>query len=801
MSLDRPYQDVKYAARALRNNAGFAAVAAITLALGIGANTAIFSVVKTVLIEALPYAEPHRLVHIVEHLPASQTIDARPRSITAMDLAEFLELRSQAQTISSLGAYDTPREVTLTAGEEPVRVIGTPISDSLFQTLGVQPLIGRELDAQSIVLSHGMWQSYFGSDPDILTRALTLDGRSYSIAGVMPPQFELPNAQSQFWLPLDLTPPTGDEVRTVFPIARLEDGTPIEAAVAEATSVIRNVRSTYPPDRVAAPGQFEFVTVQDRLVQPVRSALLVLTVAVGLVLLIACSNVANLLLARGTARRGEFAIRSALGAGRGRLISQTLTESALLAIIGGTAGSLVAFVGVEALQSLEPDIPRLESVNVDAGVLLFTLALSVASSLAFGLLPALHLSRSRATGATRASTRIADGLQPRNAIIVCEIGLAVMLLIGGALLIRSFLNLSDVDPGFDPSNVLMFQVALPDPALASTLTESMTSEFLERIGSIPGVESVGFTNAVPLVARTGFSQPRIEGTPIGMQGIPEFREVSTDYLAVMGMRLVAGRRFDARDERGQPRAAIINRTMARYFGAEDPLGKTITLASDTAEIVGIVEEIHEQGLNVEPRPQVYIDSRQSLLRPLAARALNSAYFVVRVGRDPISIVPSVRDIVGQAVPNSTLRLNVASMDEIVSRSIARPRFTAVLLAVFGGVAVLLATIGVYGITAYSVAQRTREIGIRVALGAQAREVVGLVLRHSLLLAVLGVGLGVAGALLLTRYLSALLFGLTPLDPTTFILVSAAFLLTVALASLVPARRAMRVDPVVALRHE
>ena len=358
-----------------------------------------------------------------------------------------------------------------------------------------------------------------------------------------------------------------------------------------------------------------------------------------------------------------------------------------------------------------------------------------------------------------------------------------------------------MNPGFDPTNVLAFQVALPQPVNPNALSEEFTQEFQSRLQSLPGVMSTGFSNALPLIPRTGFSQPRIEGAPMSMQGIPEFREVSRSYFTAIGQRLLAGRGFLESDATGQPRVAIINQTMTRYFGGESPIGKTITLAKNPAEIVGIVDDIHDQALSVEPRPQVYIDVRQSLGRTRNAQAFNWAYFVVRGDRHPSSLIPDVRNILAQMIPGATLRLNVADMEQVLSNSIALPRLYAVLLGVFGAVAVLLAMIGVYGITTYSVAKRTREMGIRIALGGTPREVLSLVLKQSVMLATIGTALGLGCAAMVTRYLEGMLFGLTPLDPMTFVAVPAVFVLIALLAAYVPALRATRVDPLITLRHE
>jgi len=813
--MDQLLQDLRYAWRGLRQSPAFAIVAVLTLALGIGATTAIFSIVKAVLLEPMPYYQPDRLVHLIQNLPATMTIDARPRRIVAMDLEEFLHLQKQTTTLQ-LAAYDDRREVTLAGtagGNEPVRIVGTPVSAAMLQVLGVQPLRGRFFTSdeerpdpeQPVILSYAAWRRYFAASEGLLNQTVQLDGRLYRVIGIMPASFEFPDPVSDFWIPLDMAHPAQGEIRSVVPLGRLKDGSEVSAAASEASAIMEQLRGTYPAERVLLPSQIEVVAVKDELVRPVRPALLVLMIAVAFVLLIACSNVVSLLLARGTARRSERALRAALGAGRGRLIRQALTESCLLGLLGGIAGIVLSYGGVQLLRNLASDyVPRLRGSGIDIPVLVFALAVSILTSLLFGLIPAVQFSRGshaeliKTGGSGKASAR----QRTRSLIIVAETAMAVVLLIGGGLLIRSFLKLSGVDVGFDPRNVLAFQVALSQPVNRNMLAETMTEEFQTRLKALPGVTAVAFSNALPLIPRNGFSQPRIEGTPIPIAGIPEYREVSREYFAAMGIRLLDGRSFNDADGPGRPRVAVINKTMAGYFGNENPIGKTIRVSTDNeVEIVGIVNDIHDQALNVDPRPQVYLHVRQAFASFRNAQALNWAYFVVRGERAAESMIPAVRGIVGQMIPGATLRLNVAGMESVVWKSIGRPRLYAVLLGIFGIVAVVLAMIGIYGVTNYSVAQRTREMGIRIALGATPREMLSLALRHSLMLAILGIGAGFSAAALLTKYLEGMLFGLTTMDTMTFLLAPASFALTAVVAAWIPARRATRVDPLISLRHE
>jgi putative ABC transport system permease protein len=802
-------QDMRHGIRLFASDPGFTAAAVLTLAFGIGANTAIFSVVKAVLLEPLPYYRSDRIVQLIQTVPGSLSVTGKPSRSTAMDFVEVFELQKQSQTLSRIALYETRREVTL-GGEEPVRVVGTLVSSSLFPMLGVQPFLGRPFTEaedkpgaeQPVILSYPAWQQYFAGDINVLNRKITLDGRSAVIIGVMPNGFRFPDEASEFWAPLDLTLPAGF-FKWATPLARLKDSVAMATAAAEVTTIVARLRQTYPPDRVVPPASFEVTSLKDEMVRPVRSALIVLMVAVAFVLLIACSNVANLLLARGAARHGELTIRAALGAGRGRLVRQTITESLLLGLTGGAAGLAVAAAGIGLLRNLRSEnVPRIGAAGLDSGVLAFTLALGVLTSLLFGLIPSLQLSReSHSNTMKKASGQQTAGHRPVwDLVLIAETAMAVILLIGGGLLVRSFIKLANVNPGFEPTHVLGFQVAVPDPINRRGLTEELAHDFESRLRSLPVVKSVAFANALPLVARDGYSQPRIQGVP-SLEGQPEYREVSWNYFGTMGLRILAGRGFLESDGAGQPRVIIINQAMARHFGGENPLGKKLTLGRDAAEIVGIVNDLHDQGLDTEARPEVFADSRQSPLRSLNAETLYWAYFVVRCNCDPKSMIPDIRSMLMQMLPGATLKLNAADMADVVSSSIARPRLYAELLSLFGVLAAILGMIGIYGVTRYSVARRTREIGIRIALGAKPLEVVGLAVRQSLMPTIIGMALGLMGAALLTRYLESMLFGLVPLDPITFAAVPVAFAAVAVVAAFLPARRAAGVDPLVALHYE
>lgn len=803
-------QDVRHGVRMFASDPGFTLAAVITLALAIGANTAIFTAVKAVLLEPLPYGRSDRIVQLLQNIPATLSLAGKPSQSPGMTIDEFFALKKDAKTLTDFSAYDTAKEVTL-GMEHPVRLAGTPISASLFPMLGVEPLLGRTFITSEerpdpeppVILSYSAWQELFGAAKDILNRKITLAGHPSVIVGVMPKGFAFPDPATRFWVPLDLTPAVRGDIKFATPLVRLRDGVPAQTAAAEVTTIVGHVRQTYPPERADPPASFAIVTLKDEMVRSVRPGLLVVMAAVGFLLLIACANVANLQLARGAARQGELAVRAALGAGRGRLIRQAIAESLLLGLSGGLLGLAVAAAGVFLLRQWgAEDIPRIDTAALDLSVPAFTLALGLITSFVVGFLPSLQLSGpTHMDGLKKSSGRhSADNRAMRNVLVTIETAFAVILLIAGTLLVRSFAKLANTNPGFTAAHVLGFQVALPDPGKTDMLTEELTEAFQSRVRSIPAVQSISFANALPLVVRGGFTQPRIEGVPFPMQGVPDFREVSWNFFDTMGLQILSGRGFRESDVPGQPRVAVINREMARYFNG-DPIGKTITLARETAEIVGIVNDTHEQALSTEPRPQVFVEARQSAF-PLQSRmALNWAYFVVRSRGNPKALIPDIRAIAGDILPGATLKLNAADMAEVVSRSIARPRLYAELVSVFGGAALILGIVGIYGVTSYGVARRTHELGIRIALGASPSGILTAALRQSLILTSVGIALGIAGAASAARYIQSLLFGLAPLDPATFVSVPVVFIVTALVASFVPARRATKIDPLRALRYE
>jgi putative ABC transport system permease protein len=831
--IDDALADVNYTFRTLRRAPGFTAVAVLTLALGVGANTAIFSVVNTVLLRPLPYDQADRLVRIMATASATPS-GVPPRTAVRLNAAE-LDQMQRARSFSYVGMAHW--DVINLRGRD-ARLQAAIVSAGFFQVLAARPLLGRVFTADDepasaepvMLLSYNTWRRHFGGDPLIVGRTATVDsilGRpvrtEYSIIGVMPESFQFPDTQTQMWRPRQL--PTVDGQVPAGPmLARLADGIPLESASAEVLPLIRELRAG---QRDSASTTYELVREQDEIVNPVRPALLVLTVAVGFVLLLACFNVANLLLARTAARQREFVIRAALGAGRGRQIRYLLTESVTLALCGGLAGTVLAFGGVRVLRLLATSLarldltsqlsfPRIEEVGVDATALAFSLAISVATGVLFGLAPALRYAASDSAFALRdgdrstgVGIRLGRHVSLRGALVAAEIGLAMVLLAGGGLLIRSFVKLSTVDAGYDPANVLTFQIAVPVDLYPPARTKAFAEELTRRLQATPGVESAAYANQLPMVGIVNAFPlrsspfPAIPGQPPPPPSpdSPDIRLVSRDYLKVMRIPVLAGRAFVEADGPGRPRVMLINEALARRdFASRNPVGETVFIGRfpEPWQIVGVIGNVRQFSLDVDAKPQFFVDIRQWRNDPLVFPT--GAYYVVRTSSGPESILPVVRDIVRQLDAQATL-FYVAPMGQVVASTISRPRLYAVLLGIFAAVGLGLAVIGIYGVMAYSVAQRTREIGIRVALGARPAQVIALVVKQSAILTGVGIALGLSGAAMMSRYLEGLLFGVTPLDPVTFAAAAALFTLVALVAAYGPTRRATDVDPLVALRTE
>jgi putative ABC transport system permease protein len=835
--VDALSQDLRYAFRQLTKNPAFALAAILTLALGIGANTAVFSVVNAVLVRPLPYKDSDRLVRIVENVPAAYSPSARPLRVAGVRLEEFVVWRMRTQTLSHMAAY-IPTMTSLTSRDGMVRLTGMQVSPAIFPMLNAQPVLGRVFASGEerpgantvVLLSHDAWQKYFAGDAAIITKTVTLDGRSYSVVGVMGPEFQFPDPQIEFWRPLVINDSEKGTSTLVSTVARVKDSVSIAAAAAEANVLARDLRGESASAPPSIPPRFEISSVKDEMVAPVKPALRALVGAVACVLLIACVNVANLLLARNANRRREIAVRGALGAGPGRLIRQLLTESMVLAALGGVVGAALAVGGIRLLTALgtvshsvfmlaplgDPNVtlPRLAEVRIDGAVLALTITLSVLTGVSCGIAAALPLFRLdlmrviHEADATSSGFVLNRRFRTRGLLVILEIGLAMTLLVSAGLLIRSFGKLSTVKTGYDPANVLTFQVAWPKDRYSVASRTTLSEELTQRIRALSRVRSAGFTNILPLTGGRMFFPFGIAGVPpqpsSRQERPPQALIVSPDYLLTMGVHLIEGRWFGDHDGPGRPQALLINRTLARrYFPDGNPVGALVmSLGSTPWQIVGVVDDVRENSLDTAPGPQIYIDVRQvpASSERLVAPAFGSVFFTVRTTSDPTSIVSDVRGIVRQLDPQATLD-GVTTMEKRVSDAVARPRFHAVVLGVFAAVAVLLVAVGIYGLIAYSVAQCTREIGIRVALGARRADVMRLVVHQGFLVIGVGLACGLAGAAALTRYLNALLFGLTPLDPSTFIGASLMFVFVAALALYVPARRATKLDPLVSLRCE
>ena len=807
--MQKLWQDLRYALRMLLKKRGFAAVALLALALGIGANTAIFSVVNSVLLRPLPYRDPQRLVMIWENYQQR----GGPEREWASP-ADFKDFRDQAQSFEHVTAL-LGWQPTLTGQDEPEDLQGAAVSHDTFAMFGVEPALGRGFAADEdragaervVVLSHRLWQRRFGADPTIVGKSLTLSGESYTVIGVMPHGFSFPILpDTEVWRaadPLLAANPGCDRGCVILRLmAKLKPSVAIDAARAEMDGLTRQIAERYPESNKGVGATL--VPLQEQLVGDVRPAMLVLLGAVALVLLIACANVANLLLARAAAREKEVAIRAALGASRGRLIRQHLTESLVLAVIGGALGLLLAFWLVDLLVSFAPKgTPRVEEIAVDPSVLAFTFGIAVLTGVVFGLAPAMLSSRTNFNSALkeggRDSSATSRGARVRSLLVVSEVALALMLLVGAGLLIKSFVNLQRVDPGFNPKSVLRVDVGLPRTRYPErNQSAAFYKELLDRIAVLPGVQSAGAVSSLPLSGGGTDSDFAIEGRPPAEPGHPQvawYSSVTTGYFRAMGIRLLRGRELTEADNADGPRAVVISETMARrYFPEEDPLGKRLVFGGgkDLREIVGVISDVKFFGLNLDARPSMYFPHAQNPARGMS--------LVVRTQGDPLTLAAAIRGQVSELDRNLALS-NVMTMEQLVGVSLAEPRFTLLLLGAFAAVAMLLSAIGVYGVVSYSVTQRSHEIGVRMALGAQMSDVFKLVVGQGMTLVLGGMGIGLAAAFALTRVMESLLFGVSATDVTTFTLTSLVLAGVALGACFVPARRATKVDPMVALRHE
>ena len=810
-------QDVRHGIRLLVRDGAFTSVALVTLAIGIGANTAIFSVVDAVVLSPLPYASPERLVRVREER-AEMRGEGGPAIITSDTL---LAWRGASETLEGIAGY-SQRSFTLTGRGDPVRLRGAAVSPDMFPMLGATPALGRLFESQEerpganrvVVLSHTLWQQQFGGDRAIVGGTLLLDDEPHEVVGVMARTFSFPDRDTTLWTPLTLTVPNlrpGQVMIMAFAgIARLEPGTPIDRAAAEGQTIVQRIHSERGGPMADRPAPtLRLVPLQEEVIGEARSALLLMMAAVGFVLLIACANVANLLLARGATRQREMAIRAAVGAGRGRLLRHLLIENLVLSLAAGAVGVLAALWMIRALPALGPgDIPRLDAVGLNPSIVGFALALSIGTGLLFGLLPALESSRLdlnaalRDEGATGGrGFRLLGANRGRSLLAIGEIALALVLLVGAGLLAKSFMRLAQVDPGYDPDRVLTTRLALPPNRYTEPRRLAMLDALLARLAETPGVEAAGLVTFLPLTSGEQRVILRVDGgAPPGDPSSPPAARpqvVSAGYFQAMGMRLVQGRWLTpVEDANGSP-VVLVNETFARqYVPNEDPIGRQLDLGEGTQEIVGVVADVRHAGLDAEPAAEFYGSYRGQFGR-FAARGVNLA---VRTVGDPLAFVPELRRAVLDLDPALPLD-DVMTMDARLSGSVARPRFYALLLGLFATLALVLAAVGVYGILAYTVSQRRREIGIRMAVGARQASILALVLRQGATLTALGLVFGVLAALATTRLLRGLLFGVTPNDMTTFVVAPLVLGAIGLLACYLPARRAARVDPVLALRGE
>ena len=802
--MDSLLKDSRYSIRLMIKSPAFTVVALIALALGIGANTAIFTVVNAVLFRALPYADADRLVTVYGTNPV------QGQSRVPLSVADFLDWRARNQIFEPMAAYSNA-PLNYTGGETPERIPGLAVTADFFNVLGVQPPMGRAFlpdedkpdSNQVAVVSYGFWQRYLGSDPARVGESLTFNGRSYTVVGVMPPSFSFGMRDKVgAWTAIKLNPPTRRGPYFMWGLGRLKPGASEDQARSEMMSITNGIREQTGSSNTD--WNLTAINMKQELVGDVRPAMLVLLAAVVFVLLIACANVANLLLGRAAAREKEIAIRTALGASRGRIVRQLLTESILLAGLGGVLGLLLASWGVELLLAFIPEnIPRVRELQMDAKVFAFTIGISLLSGIVFGLAPAIQSSRLNLNSSLKEGGRSGEGVgkrRMRSALVVAEIALSLVLLIGAGLMIKSFAALQKVNVGFNPDNLVTMEISLTGSRYRDRAQiSSFYQQLLQRVEAIPGVESAGINISLPPALLTVSDDFAIEGQPASSDQtypIADLLLISPSYFRTLGIPLLQGREFTDADKSDAASVIIINETLARqFFPGENPIGKRMRQNANSrnpwSEIVGVVADVKYSGIDVPTGPSMYESYLQN--------PSSWVYLAVR-GATPLRLVPAIRSEVwslDKDLPVSQVR----TMDELIYRSKAEPRFRTMLLSVFGGVALLLAAVGIYGVISYSVTQRTHEIGLRMALGAEARDVLRLVVRQGLMLAGIGIGIGLAGAFALTRLMSKLLFGVSATDLLTFAVISLLLTGVALAASLVPARRAAKVDPMVALRYE
>jgi len=807
------WQDMRYSARMLLKHPAFTLIAVITLALGIGANAAIFSVINTVLLRSLPYEDPDHIVTLWEN----NTKESLPRDDVSP--ANFLDWRERQQVFSEI-AFANPNSLDYSGGEEPEVIRAAMVSKGFFQVFGVGALYGRtflpeEYEAgknQVVMLSHGVWQRRFGGDKNIIGKALTLDGEPTTVIGVMPPTFHLHlfDREEEMWSPQVASDSMKQQRKATYlkVVARLKPDVSLAQAQADLNNIATQLAQENPNTNQGL--GISAITFPEHLKGKWRRALVILFAAVGLVLLVACANVANLSLARGCQREREFSIRAAIGAGRGRIVRQLLIESLLLAALGCGGGLFLAVWGVQFVVAFNPgDIPRIDQVALDGFTLAFVAIVGFLTTLIFGLAPALQLSKPdlqsclKESGQTVTATKARNRF--RNTLVVTQIALAFVLLVGAGLVLRSFVSLMRVDPGFAADKVVAIQAFIWDRYNKPELRETYTRETLEKIESLPGVEAAGVTTAIPLLesSQTSSLPFAVEGHPeqLGQEPVAQVTIASPNYFSAIGARLLKGRLFNQFDDKNSTRVALINETMAkRNWPGEDPVASKFTLkrggrdarGGTTFEVAGVVTDQRQDGLDKTPREEFFI--------PYAQSPSGSTIFVVRTKGDPNALLQSLKARIWES-NNTQPFYAVTTMDQLVSNSLKARRFNLMLLGVLAVLALTLASVGIYGVISFTTGQRTHEIGVRMALGAQARDILKLVVGKGMALTLLGIAIGAVASLAVMRSLSSLLFNVSPTDPITFGFIALLLASVALLACFFPARRATKVDPLIALRYE
>ena len=813
--MENLFQDVRYGIRMLVKSPSVSIVATIALALGIGANTAIFSVVNSVLLRPLPFPESDALMAVFE------TDQQRGQTRGSYSFPNYFDLRGQNNVFEKLACYHSS-DFILTGSGDPARLQGSVVTANLFPLLGVSPMLGRTFvededkaneNGRVVILSQDLFQRRFNSDPAILNQTITLDSNKYTVVGVMPRSFQFPiqNEPVELWTTIGVdatgqTPMTAQRgAHFLNLVGRLKKGISEEQAQTDVNTIATRLEQQY-PDTNSHKG-IRIESALRSLVGDVRPALLILLGAVACVLLIACANVANLLLARATSRHKEMAIRSALGASRGRVIRQLLTESILLSLVGGAVGLLLAVWWSDLLVSLgKEDIPRAVQVGMDWRVLAFTLGVSVLTGLIFGVVPALHSSKTELTDSLKEGRGAGGGARRnrmRNALVVSELAIAVVLLVGAGLLIQSLWRLQRVKSGLDPHNILTFTVLIPDTKYDGEKQSQFFQQLRTRMETLPGVRSASAVLPLPLSGDRFSISFEIDGRPVAKKDQPssDFFISDTGYFKTMGIPIIKGRDFNEYDQHKSPQVIIVTEAFAKqFFPGEDAIGKRIKPGMSTfdnekaqmREIVGIVGDIRNRSLNAEPKPAYYVPETQVPFNQLVG--------VVKTDADPHSLITAVTRELG-ALDKDVPVFSVKTMDEYLASSVAAPRFNTTLLSIFAAVALVLTIVGLYGVMSYAVAQRTNEIGIRLALGAQTRDVLGLIVKQGALLIFIGLAIGLVGAFVAMRVVQSLLFGVTTKDPLTFVLAAVVLAGVGLLACYLPARRATKVDPIEALRCE